>query len=142
MSAWADIITTGLNGLGNNSTVDVDIDLNTYRSGGSGSGVWPLYMNCALVLATLTPSSPVAISVFSLPAVDGTPTNYADENNAHIVMSRIPSTAAAAKYMHFGGYPIWRDGRYIRMRVRNQLGISLNAANNILRVQFRYDESV
>jgi hypothetical protein len=142
VSAWTDVITTGLNSLGNNSTAEIALDMNAYRSGGSGSGVWPWSMSVALNLASLTPSSPVAISVYSLPAVNDTPTNYADETEQLLVANWLPSTAAAAKYLYYGGYPIWRDGRYLKLRVKNQLGVALASSGNILRVRFRFDESV
>jgi hypothetical protein len=143
VSAWVSVITTGLNSLPYTGTnyADVEIDMNTYRSIGSGSGVWPWSMDVALILASLTPSSPTAIGVYSLPAIDDTPTNYADETEQLLVGSWLPSTAAAAKYLYYGGYPIWRDGRYLKLRVKNQLGVNLASSGNILKVRFRFDES-
>ena len=137
------LATTTLNSLANNGTVDTAIDLNDYRSGGVGSGVWPYALSIGLLLASLTPSSPTGIFAYWLPSLDGTAGNYADEADQHIMASWLPSTAAAAKYLRQANANILvGDGRYVRLRIKNQLGVSLAASGNILYGHFRHDESV
>jgi hypothetical protein len=127
--------------LANGSSADIAVDLNTYRSGGSGSGVYPLTVSLGLILASFTPST-LYVNLYCLPAVDDTPTNYVDESDVHLV-TQFPLTAgASAKYNYYGGWPLWRFGRYIKFRVKNTTGVALASSGNILRAWFRIgDES-
>jgi hypothetical protein len=137
-----DLITTGLNSLANNSSADIAVDLNTYRSGGSGTGLYKLNVNLALILASFTPTT-LSINLYCLPAVDDTPTNYADESDPLLVASFPLTSGASAKYVFFGGFPLWRFNRYVKFRVKNVTGTSLAGSGNILRAWFHTgDESL
>jgi hypothetical protein len=134
--SWNNVATTSLNSLANNGTVDVDIDLNTYRSGGSGSGVFPLLIDIAIDLASFTPTT-LAVNIYVLPCIDDTPTDYADEQDSLLVWAApLTSGASRKKNAILGRNIVGQAGRYFRLRFKNITGVSLASSGNILKVRF------
>jgi hypothetical protein len=93
ISAWATALSTGLNSLAGGAQA-------TSATITPPTGPRPFYLDLRINLASLTPAAGQSLAIHILPAVDDTPTNFADPNSLTRVRDVPLNTGAAAKYAY------------------------------------------
>lgn len=119
-----------------NFATALSTELNTLATGGSAtSGVITpsgtarkQYVDIAVSLASFTPQAGGSIAVYILPAVDDTPTNFADITSTQLVGTIALTSGASAKYGCL--YGVLAPNRPYKIATVNNAGTALAGSGN------------
>lgn len=96
LSAWTTALSTGLNSLAAGAQA-------TSATQTPPTGPRPFYIDLRINLASLAPVAGQSLTIHILPAVDSTPTNFADATSLTTVAVVPIASGTAAKYIYVEG---------------------------------------